>query len=460
MNYSEKRLSKVLTRIYYAGKAAWFMSILMRLEVVWTARVPVMGTEGKRLYVNADGIENYTDAELGYILIHECLHIVCLHMVRGKGLAHRLFNIACDYAINPLINEVLETGVIEQPEDALIDARFFRTVRDAAAPGGQRTECMDAESIYKLLQRDQDEQEDEQENAKTNPAPGSSGESAESGESGESGESEGDGNITAPEEEADDQEDAGGSDDQSDDGDNLTDDPFGGVIQSDDPEIEQVARELIAAADAFSKGSGNAPYSIQKLLAEAMTPSKDWKEEMTDAVKTASDMSDYDRKTFNRRLIPFGHYAPGIVGEGLEYVVVAVDESGSMSDPAVNTAWQHVKKIFADLGVQELVLMHVDTDIRMPVETYFAGEQLPERLERKACGGTSLIPPFYEISRDGRQPDLMVYFSDMGTNQLPKADPGYPVLWVCDSQSVEYGWAATAMDFMGFGKLIVVPIQQ
>ena len=58
----------------------------------------------KVLQVEAEHYENFvaetSNEELQSILIHEALHVVFEHPLRRGGRNHKLFNIACDYAIN------------------------------------------------------------------------------------------------------------------------------------------------------------------------------------------------------------------------------------------------------------------------------------------------------------------------------------------------------------------------
>ncbi|MFA7097204.1 MAG: VWA-like domain-containing protein, partial [Gammaproteobacteria bacterium] len=49
--------------------------------------------------------------------------------------------------------------------------------------------------------------------------------------------------------------------------------------------------------------------------------------------------------------------------------------------------------------------------------------------EFRGGGGTSFRPVFEWLEREGRRPDLLVYFTD-AQGEFPPQEPDYPVLWL------------------------------
>ena len=92
-----------------------------------------MATDGVSLYYNPDFVETLNAATLAGTLAHEVMHPALHHHVRRSGRDPKRWNIACDYAINPLL---VDAG-LNLPEGVLLDNRF---------------RGMSAEQIYNLLE--------------------------------------------------------------------------------------------------------------------------------------------------------------------------------------------------------------------------------------------------------------------------------------------------------------------
>jgi predicted metal-dependent peptidase len=125
----------------------FFGSPLFRLGGRTSNSIQTMATDGVSLFYNPAFVETPDAAELAGVLAHEVTHPALQHhMRRGDGDRKR-WNMACDYAINPLL---LDAG-LTLPKDVLFDHRF---------------RGMSAERIYNLIEerRDQDGSNGEREN--------------------------------------------------------------------------------------------------------------------------------------------------------------------------------------------------------------------------------------------------------------------------------------------------------
>jgi predicted metal-dependent peptidase len=91
-----------------------------------------MATDGDNHYWHPDFVAELTDREVEGVDVHELMHKLNMHHLRVGDRIHQLWNMACDYAINPLI---LKAG-FTLPKDRLESAEF---------------EGMDAEQIYEVL---------------------------------------------------------------------------------------------------------------------------------------------------------------------------------------------------------------------------------------------------------------------------------------------------------------------
>lgn len=111
----------------------FFGSLAMSLPFVEDTSIDTMCTDGKQIRYSPDFILAHTPEQITGVVAHEVMHVTNKHPLREGKRDHRLWNIATDYAINPII---VEAG-LELPDGGLLDPQF---------------KGMSAEKIYTLLQ--------------------------------------------------------------------------------------------------------------------------------------------------------------------------------------------------------------------------------------------------------------------------------------------------------------------
>ena len=116
----------------------FFGSLLFRLGGRASGSIQTMATDGVSLFYNPAFVETLNAAELAGVLAHEVMHPALQHHTRRADRDRKRWNMACDYAINPLL---LDAG-LTLPKDVLIDHRFLG---------------MSAECIYNLIEEQQDQ---------------------------------------------------------------------------------------------------------------------------------------------------------------------------------------------------------------------------------------------------------------------------------------------------------------
>lgn len=90
-------------------------------------------------------VESLSDAELRFLVLHECYHKLYRHLTTWRHLYDKnakLANCACDYVINIKLTDDNKDGFAVMPKGGLLDARF----RD-----------MDSARVYKMLEQEQDD---------------------------------------------------------------------------------------------------------------------------------------------------------------------------------------------------------------------------------------------------------------------------------------------------------------
>ena len=107
----------------------------LRLAPVEDPSIKTMETNGVTIRYNPDFVTGLSRGALRTLIAHETMHCAALHHTRREGRDLQRWNIACDYAINPLLAE----AEFEMPEGVLLDPAYAG---------------MSAEEIYDRLPQD------------------------------------------------------------------------------------------------------------------------------------------------------------------------------------------------------------------------------------------------------------------------------------------------------------------
>ena len=113
----------------------FFATLALGLEYIENPMIETACTDGKKLEYNPDFIKSLIPDEVTGLICHEVLHIALLHHLRKGKRDHKLWNAACDYAVNLLLLE----QKMKIPEGGLIDYRF---------------KGKSAEEIYTILEKE------------------------------------------------------------------------------------------------------------------------------------------------------------------------------------------------------------------------------------------------------------------------------------------------------------------
>src|SRR3954447_20954467 len=311
----------------------FFGSLLFRLKGVESRSIKTMATDGITLYYNPEFVDTLTAATLAGALAHEVLHPALHHHVRRSGREPKRWNVACDYAINPLL---VDAG-LNLPEGVLLDNRF---------------RGMSAEQIYNLLETDSEPEHE----------PDGDDQTAGSGGFGTVGaDLPGDGGDgpSAPE----------------------TDGGIGQVVdalvaEDGDSGAQEQIREWNTAvnqATNVAQQAGKVPAGLRRTLDGAAEAGFDWREMLR---RSWSDTTpaDYSWMRPNRRHLWNGIYLPGVVREGVGEVAIAVDCSGSISARQLGLFEAEARSILEGQRPQRVYVLYFDAAVHR-VDTYEAGEQ-------------------------------------------------------------------------------------
>ena len=104
---------------------------LAKADANWCATT---ATDARKLYYNPEFIESLSMSQTQFMLAHEALHCALSHFARRQHRVQHRWDLACDYAINPLL---LEDGLTPPPE-LQCDAAIPRHDRRGNLPADRR----------------------------------------------------------------------------------------------------------------------------------------------------------------------------------------------------------------------------------------------------------------------------------------------------------------------------------
>jgi predicted metal-dependent peptidase len=368
----------------------FFGALLFRLGARPCSTIATMATDGVSLFFNPEFVDMLNGPELAGVLAHEVMHPALGHHTRRGDRARVRWNMACDYAINPML---LDAG-LTLPKDVLLDHQF---------------RGMNAERIYNML-----EQQDDQGGSSGKPeSQDDSAPSASSEQLGQdpSNERNPDGNPVAPQ----------------------TPGGVGQVLdapqprEDGDPTVAEQTREwriAVEQAENVAKLAGKMPAGAVRSLEAAEAAGVDWRELLRRAWSETVP-TDYSWTHPNRRYIWCGLYLPGVFSEGVGEIAIAVDCSGSVNARQLGLFEAEIRSILEGQRPQRVHVLYFDAEVQKS-ELYQAGE--PIRLTPVGGGGTDFRPCFRWLEERGIVPQTAVFLTDLdGT--FPREAPSYPVLW-------------------------------
>ncbi len=113
-----KKLTKARAGLVLSSP--FFASIALQLRLEEDTECETAYTDSVVLGYNPQFIDKLSNAELKAVICHEVLHIAMLHPFRKNSREHLKWNVACDYAVNPIVKD----SGFSLPEGALSDSKF------------------------------------------------------------------------------------------------------------------------------------------------------------------------------------------------------------------------------------------------------------------------------------------------------------------------------------------------
>lgn len=373
---TKARVQLILDKCFY-GNLAMHLKLIKDNETTKT-----FCTDGKSIIYNEEFAKSLKDNDLQFILAHEILHCVLLHLTRRQNRNAEKWGFAVDYAVNSVLKKdfgfVAEGGLYKEQFDGMGAEQIYNKLPEMNGQqkqdGYRRYESKDGKTTIEI---------DNKGNIKVD------GKKVKS---------------------YDEHKDVSGG-------------------KSEIDELEKDWKIQVVKSYEQSKIAGKLPLGMEIFIKDLLQPKLDWRNMMKQFMveKAKSDMRWCPS---NRRFIHRGLYLPSNMSDSLGEVVVIVDNSGSTLG--------YQQRFFTecnDLLQQYDMNMHlivVDTEVN-DYKVYNKGETI--NLKYKGGGGTEIKKAFSFLKEKSIIPSVIVVLTDGYTDLNFNSE--YPTLWVITKDGVD-----------------------
>jgi predicted metal-dependent peptidase len=401
---------------------------------------PTTATDARKFYFNPEYIDSLSMSQTQFMLAHEALHCALSHFARRQHRVQHRWDLACDYAINPLL---LEDG-LTPPGNCHVMPQYLGMTAEEIYPlidENDQTETIDQH----LFDQDNQSGGGQQGNAPDKPE----SDQTERGQGGESTQREDDrdqGGETPLDQQSPDNQGQGGkpmeadsqqSDQQQKDGDqDGRGDPTPPPLSEDERQTLEVQwQQRLAGAAQQAMQAGKMGGSMARLVDHLLQPRLPWRM-MLARYMTAMARDDFTYMRPSRR--EGDAILPSLKSSQVE-IVVAVDTSGSIRANEMDEFLSEVSALKGQMRAR-VTLLACDTNLSDGAPWIFEPwEEFSCPAEIQGGGGTDFRPVFKWLEEQGQRPELLVYFTD-AQGQFPQYEPNYQVIWlVKGKETVPWG---------------------
>ena len=381
----EQRLSKAVVDIMGNPKYVALAGVLMIGDRSVQDDIPTACTNGRDEMYGRAFVDTLNDAELRFLVLHECYHKLYRHLTTWRHLHEedaQLANIACDYVINVKIADDNTDGWAVMPQGGCFDPKYrgwdsaavFHDIRENGSP--------------------QDQQQG-------------------------SGQGSGDGQPQSPQ----------GFDDHD----------WDGAAELTPDEKRELARDVDEAIRQGALIAGKVGSGGDRDLDDLLTPQIDWREVLREFIKTTCAGNDYSTwQRPNRRYVSSGYYMPSGISEQVGELVIAVDTSGSIGQVELTAFMSEIRSICDTVQPERIRLLYWDTEICQD-EKYDMNQldDLVKTTKPKGGGGTNVECVTEYLTAEGIKPQAAIVLTD-GYLGGSWGQWACPVLWcILDNKSAK-----------------------
>ncbi|MCR4660629.1 MAG: hypothetical protein K5765_01350, partial [Clostridia bacterium] len=325
MDLTEKQIKEysqrlMISRMRVLQNSGFFGSLLMHMKYGLDIECDTAYTDGNRIMFSPHFMDELNDKEIDFVLMHEIMHVVLKHCLRGEDKDNYLFNIACDIVVNSNILQANNMDI------STISIGKYGPLMHIA-PDKNEGYMYTAEEVYEMLTEDkqgdkskkgnkQDEEEDDDSNIS------GSGNKKKKGAN-QTKSSKGKGSF----------------DDHS---------KWGQINQNEKEDKEADIDSWIIDAYEVAKnrkdslGVGKIPLFAERMVEEIKKGVVNWREILNNFI--CEEINDYSFSPPDRRFDDTGFFLPDFNDkeESVKNIWFVIDTSGSMSDKDITDAFSEI----------------------------------------------------------------------------------------------------------------------
>lgn len=396
----ETKLAAARTRLILDKPFLGALALRLPMVAADSKWCQTTATDARSLYYNPEYIDALSLEQTQFVLAHEALHCALSHFARRQHRIKMRWDIACDHAINPLL---VKDGLQPPPGVLLLDCY----------------EGMTAEEIYPFIdENNSDEPMDQHvyDTQDSDPQKSGSQHGLENREGGQ-------GNNQQQ-----DQAESGGNEEQQkeqpEEGQQGAAQPQPLTASEQDSLAEQWKQRLAGAAQQAQQ-AGKMGGLMARMVSELLQPKLPWRMLLA-RFMTQVARDDYSYMRPSRRE---GEMIMPSLRSSQADIVVALDTSGSVNSQELAEFLAEINTLKAQLRAS-ITLHACDTALVEGGPWVFEPwEEFKLPKEFHGGGGTDFRPVFEWVERQGKSPDLLLYFTD-AKGDFPRVEPPYPVIWL------------------------------
>ena len=296
----QKAISIAKIGIMSKPQTAFLANMACSLPVVINDEISTARTNGKNIEINSEFFMSRNKEERTFVLAHETLHVVYMHMLRCEHRDPSKFNTAADYVIN---------GDLDNQKFTLIPGVLLNHAFDG----------LSTEEVYRKI-------------------------------------------LTAPE--SKEEEDNPLKDDvkYTEDGDGTGSEMSEEEKEGLEEEIRNMIVSAAQSAELQDK-KDSIPPSVQRMLEELLKPKINWKVLLRRFMQSLANF-DYTWRKPRRRMLPLGIYMPSVYSEGLSKVTFAIDTSGSITEKQFNQFMSEVYAVMKQFSPNIIDVIQFDHQLQ------------------------------------------------------------------------------------------------
>lgn len=422
----EYRRRLLLSRMRILCNHGFYGLLLMHMIYAIDEDCDTAATDGCRIFFGPGFLEELSDAELDFVMMHEILHVVLQHCLRQGDRDNERFNIACDIVVNSNIL-LSENG----NRKAITLKKYGESMH--LAPDGKEGYEYTAEQIYDMLPPSP---------SRGTPKPALIGTVGKDGKNPDS-DAKGRGSVLgrAKQKQGKREKVNAAWDDHT----------RWGMYEEDNALRDVWVKRLEDACEAISirdpsNQRGLLPLFAERLWKKLKTPQTDWRMILNDFVQ--EEIVDYSFMPPDRRFDESPFFLPDFHEKEdlVEDILFMIDTSGSMSDELITAAYSEVKGAIDQFdGKLKGWLGFFDAAIIEPRP--FASEAEFRTIKPAGGGGTDfqIIFEYVQKHMQEKLPASIIILTD-GFAPFPEEElaGGIPVLWLLNNDSVDPPWGKIA----------------